>query len=78
MLTTFMYRNTLRVWIHAKYGVRVFDSKDLESSNHSAAKGKIFDAFISYSPKDDIFAREILASELENESLSISEIVTNS
>ena len=68
LLTTFIYRNTLRVWIHAKYGVRVFDSKDLESSNHSAAKGKIFDAFISYSPKDDIFAREILASELENES----------
>jgi hypothetical protein len=42
----------------------------LESSNQSAGKtdGKIFDAFISYSPKDDVFAREILAAELENES----------
>jgi hypothetical protein len=70
LLTTFIYRNTLRVWIHAKYGVRIFDSKDLESSNQAATKGdgKIFDAFISYSPKDDIFAREILAAELENES----------
>ena len=70
LLTTFIYRNTLRVWIHAKYGVRI--GKDVESSNRSVGKGdgKIFDAFISYSPKDDIFAREILAAELENESVA--------
>jgi hypothetical protein len=76
LLTTFIYRNTLKVWIHAKYGVRIFDNKDLESSNRSVGKsdGKIFDAFISYSPKDDVFAREILAAELENESTVSSEI----
>ena len=70
LLTTFIYRNTLRVWIHAKYGVRIFQNKDLESSKRSVGKsdGKIFDAFISYSPKDDVFAREILTAELENES----------
>ena len=69
LLTTFIYRKTLRVWIHSKYGVRLFDTKDLESNSKITGKGdgKIFDAFISYSPKDDIFAREILASELENE-----------
>ena len=65
ILAAFIYRNTLRVWIHSKYGVRVFDNKDLESADPVENDGKLFDAFITYSPKDDVFAREILANELE-------------
>ena len=73
LLAAFVYRNTLRVWIHSKYGVRVFDKSGSGSSGDSeapavpegAGDGKLFDAFITYSPKDDVFAREIIANELE-------------
>ena len=67
LLAAFVYRNTLRVWIHSKYGVRVFEKNDPESAEaqEGASDGKLFDAFITYSPKDDVFAREIIASELE-------------
>ena len=58
-----VYRNTLKVWLHSKYGVRVFDNLDIEASGSEDLKH--FDAFISYSPKDDAFAREVLATELE-------------
>merc|ERR1711953_142842 len=74
LLAVFVYRNSLKVWLHAKYGVRVFsDNYDIEGSSSSnggnGGEGennlKHFDAFISYSPKDDAFAREVLANELE-------------
>ncbi len=80
LLAAFLYRHTLRVYIHSKYGVRVFDSSfsdndnvdsaTLESgSNSSGSSGqqqqRLFDVFISYSPKDDHFVREVLARELE-------------
>eukprot|EP00095_Tigriopus_kingsejongensis_P008246 maker-scaffold230_size244653-snap-gene-1.22 protein:Tk08246 transcript:maker-scaffold230_size244653-snap-gene-1.22-mRNA-1 annotation:"toll " len=82
LLALFMYRHTLRVWIHSKYGVRVFDNSfnegdTLESGNYDKANAnainggkmtppKLFDVFISYSPKDDLFVRDVLASELEH------------
>ena len=73
LLAVFVYRNTLKVWLHSKYGVRVFsDNYDIEGSSSNGGNGgegehnlKHFDAFISYSPKDDAFAREVLANELE-------------
>ena len=63
LLAVFVYRNTLKVWLHSKYGVRVFDNLDIEVAGNDDHKH--FDAFISYSPKDDAFAREVLATELE-------------
>ena len=67
LLAVFVYRNTLKVWLHSKYGVRVFsDNYDIEGSTGTNGEDlKHFDAFISYSPKDDAFAREVLANELE-------------
>ncbi len=89
LLAAFLYRHTLRVYIHSKYGVRVFDSSfsddgdrdnvetgTLESgSNSSGSSGnhqhqhqhhqRLFDVFVSYSPKDDRFVRDVLARELE-------------
>ena len=63
LLAVFVYRNTLKVWLHAKYGVRVFDhrNQDVEKSEL-----KHFDAYITYSPKDEAFTREIIAAGLEH------------
>lgn len=66
----FVYRKTLRVWIHSKYGVRVFDAlekseKCLENFN----EGKIFDVFVTYNNTDDNFVRRFLAEELERPEL---------
>jgi len=66
LLAAFVYRNTLRVWIHAKYGVRVFDNVDVEDGgSEDIDNNKLFDAFVSYSLKDDVFVREVLAAELD-------------
>lgn len=80
LLAVFVYRHTLRVWIYSKYGVRVFDSSfteddliesgSMESTSKSdgintIATPKLFDIFVSYSPKDDLFVNDVLASELE-------------
>ncbi len=82
LLGAFLYRHTLRVYIHSKCGVRVFDrsygdddnvdtatlesgSNSSGSSNGSAHQQRLFDVFVSYSPKDDRFVREVLARELE-------------
>ena len=79
LFVAFVYRHTLRVYIHSKYGVRVFDTSfddddelfaasengSLDSVNSGSAVPKMFDVFVSYSPKDDLFVRNVLASELE-------------
>ena len=59
-LCLFIFRHSLRVWIHSKYGVRVFDSLECKLES-----GKLFDCYISYSPADDVFVRQVLAHDLE-------------
>jgi len=59
-MVIFAFRNSIRVWIHSKYGVRMFES--LESKMET---GKLFDAYISYSAADDIFVRQVMSGELE-------------
>eukprot|EP00090_Calanus_glacialis_P019644 TRINITY_DN30137_c0_g1_i1.p1 TRINITY_DN30137_c0_g1~~TRINITY_DN30137_c0_g1_i1.p1 ORF type:complete len:1191 (-),score=181.26 TRINITY_DN30137_c0_g1_i1:163-3735(-) len=59
-MVMFVFRHSIRVWIHSKYGVRMFES--LESKMET---GKLFDAYISYSPQDDVFVRQVLGNELE-------------
>ena len=59
-LGLFLFRHSLRVWIHSKYGVRVFESLEAK-----AESGKLFDAYIAYSPVDDVFVRQVLAHDLE-------------
>merc|ERR1719245_632784 len=72
LLAVFVYRNSLKVWLHSKYGVRVFkDNSDTESGSNSAnSVGKHFDAYITYSPKDDVITREVIAAGLESESVA--------
>jgi len=68
LLAVFVYRNTLKVWLHAKYGVRVFDASKNQDLEKNDVKPYHFDAYLTYSPKDDAFTREIIAAGLEQES----------
>ena len=56
----FYWRQPLRVWFHAKCGLRL-DS----CSEPMAERDKLFDAFVSYSSKDEAWVRQVLAAELE-------------
>lgn len=59
---SFYWRQPLRVWFHAKCGLR------LESCREATAeRDKLFDAFISYSSKDEAWVRQVLAAELERQ-----------
>ncbi|KAI9562947.1 hypothetical protein GHT06_010403 [Daphnia sinensis] len=62
ILLVFIYRQPVRVWCHARYGVRLWTA-----GHHSAATpdSKLFDAFLSYSAKDDAFVQQMLATNLE-------------
>lgn len=59
-LIVFCNRNRMRVWVYAKYGVRLFYRSEYEGDTDKA-----FDAFVSYSSKDEVFVTQILAPELE-------------
>ena len=65
-LAAFVYRNPLKVWLHAKYGLRVFEKS---SNGKEDPEGSLrhFDAYVTYSPKDDAFTREVLAASLESQ-----------
>ncbi|CAL4164486.1 unnamed protein product, partial [Meganyctiphanes norvegica] len=60
ILLVFCNRNRMRVWMYAKYGVRLFYRSEFEGD-----ADKLFDAFVSYSSKDEVFVTQILAPELE-------------
>ncbi|GFT62226.1 toll-like receptor Tollo [Nephila pilipes] len=57
----FVYRKRMRIWFFSKYGVRIFSS-DAKVPNED---DKLFDAFLSYSKKDEAFVGQVLAAELE-------------
>ncbi|KAF2880127.1 hypothetical protein ILUMI_26047 [Ignelater luminosus] len=61
-LLLFIFRQELRVWIHSKFGVRLFyRPTELEMDD----RDKLFDAFVSYSSKDEAWVAEVLAPTLE-------------
>ncbi|XP_071445931.1 toll-like receptor Tollo [Hetaerina americana] len=67
-LLIFIYRLELRVWFHSRYGVRLFLFPSSSSSMGASQIGdsdKLFDAFISYSSKDEAFVAQELAPSLE-------------
>lgn len=62
-LVIFIYRQELRVWFHSRFGVRLFyKTSEIEMDD----RDKLFDAFVSYSSKDEAFVAEELAPVLEN------------
>jgi hypothetical protein len=60
-LLAFYWRQPLRVWFHARCGLRL----DSCSQAHNGERDKLFDAFLSYSSKDEAWVRQVLAAELE-------------
>ncbi|KAH8371819.1 hypothetical protein KR093_008984 [Drosophila rubida] len=62
-LLVFIFRQEMRVWCHARFGVRLFynGQKDVDKNERE----KLFDAFVSYSSKDELFVHEQLAPTLE-------------
>lgn len=61
-LLLFIYRQEVRVWFHSKFGVRLFHSpSDVDRDE----RDKLFDAFVSYSSKDETWVAEVLAPALE-------------
>ncbi|XP_050095980.1 toll-like receptor Tollo [Anopheles aquasalis] len=62
-LVLFVFRQDMRVWFHSKFGVRLFyHNADIDKQE----RDKLFDAFVSYSSKDESFVAEELAPMLEN------------
>lgn len=56
----FIFRQEMRVWFHSKFGVRLFyRASDREDSE------KMYDAFLCYSSKDEVWVTEELAPMLE-------------
>uniref|UniRef100_T1E1A3 Putative TOLL protein n=1 Tax=Cupiennius salei TaxID=6928 RepID=T1E1A3_CUPSA len=61
-----VYRREMGVWFYAKYGIRLFQGgKGRASQRGGGDEDKLFDAFVSYSKKDEAFVTQILAPELE-------------
>ncbi|XP_015591513.1 toll-like receptor Tollo [Cephus cinctus] len=58
----FIFRQELRVWFHSRFGVRIF-YRNTEADRDD--RDKLFDAFVSYSSKDEAFVAEELAPVLE-------------
>ncbi|XP_062699906.1 toll-like receptor Tollo [Aedes albopictus] len=62
-LIMFVFRQEMRVWFHSRFGVRLFyRNADMDKNE----RDKLFDAFVSYSSKDEAFVAEELAPMLEN------------
>lgn len=59
LIAVVMYRHKMSVWFFSHYGVRIFQRA------HHIQEEKLFDAFVSYSKKDEAFVAQVLAPELE-------------
>ncbi|GAB6032504.1 TIR [Chamberlinius hualienensis] len=62
MLVVFVFRHEMRVKLYSRYGVRLCHKGGHRSASDD---GKLFDAFVSYSSKDENFVMQVLAPELE-------------
>jgi hypothetical protein len=54
----FVFRTPLRVWLHSKYGIRVFGARRPD---------KLYDAFVSYAVKDEDFVQQVMVPQLEHD-----------
>ncbi|XP_025419820.1 toll-like receptor Tollo [Sipha flava] len=62
-MVVYVFRHEMKVWCHSRFGVRIFcKSTEFEMDE----RDKLFDAFVSYSSKDEAFVVEELAPILEN------------
>lgn len=60
--SVFVFRQSIKVWCHSKFGVRLFSESSAMDRNDSE---KMYDAFLCYSSKDEAWVTEELAHVLE-------------
>ncbi|KAK9874807.1 hypothetical protein WA026_005615 [Henosepilachna vigintioctopunctata] len=61
----FVFRQDVRLWIHSKYGIRVF--QDVASSHeHTDDSDRLYDCYMIYSHRDEELAGRMIAAELEH------------
>ncbi|KAF4524450.1 hypothetical protein B566_EDAN018100 [Ephemera danica] len=65
IIVLFIYRQEMRIWCYSKYGIRLFHRNSDKTETAVNDRDKIFDAFISYSSKDEAWVAEELAPVLE-------------
>ncbi|XP_050348813.1 toll-like receptor 7 [Nymphalis io] len=61
LVLIFLFRDSLRVWLYTNCGIRLFSFSGTFEENE-----KLYDAYVCYSPKDEEFVIQSLATELEN------------
>lgn len=61
VIIVFVFRTPMRVWLHAKYGIRVLDACS------KSAEDRLYDAFVSYTIKDEDFVQQVLLPSLEQD-----------
>ena len=59
----FVFRTPLRVWLHSKYGIRVMKGSVKNED-------KLYDAFVSYSVKDEDFVQQVLVPQLSEHDIA--------
>ena len=74
IVTAVLYRHELGVWLYARTGLRIGGGRNGRRSKSRKRRAgdygedsdeRLFDAFLSYSKKDEIFVQQVLAPELE-------------
>ncbi len=63
----FVFRTPLRVWMHSKYGIRMCSTccNSHTTKSKTQSRDKLYDAFVSYSLKDEDFVHQVLLAQLE-------------
>ena len=51
-VAAFVFRTPARVWLHSRYGVRLF-------GRGGGADDRVYDAFVSYATKDEDFVQQV-------------------
>lgn len=69
MLLVFIFRDSLKVWIYSRYGVRIWNFKGGAGKNYEDRE-KLYDGYVCYSPKDEEFVLQSIVAELEHGSPS--------
>ncbi|KAK6641450.1 hypothetical protein RUM44_013161 [Polyplax serrata] len=66
----FVFRNDLSLWIHSKYGIRIFKNSSSVAETLEE-RDRLYDAYLVYSIKDEDFVNRVVACELEQEGHSL-------
>ncbi|KAL0275849.1 UNVERIFIED_CONTAM: hypothetical protein PYX00_003576 [Menopon gallinae] len=69
LLLIFIFRDSLKVWVYSRYGVRIWNFKGAAGKNYEDRE-KLYDGYVCYSPKDEEFVLQSIVAELEHGSPS--------